>query len=202
MNLDKVLGLAYWGMIDYLGESNGWPAKGWVQGAFDVSLEPKPIAYLLKSMFLPDVPTVHIGIIDSDDNTVWNDVKVGTQRMSDHWNRNPGCTVSLYTYTNADEVELFVNGKSVGKKKNDKSNPRLRDRLKWDGVKYEPGSIEAVAINGGKAVARHRIETTGEAVALTAEADNAEWKADGNDLQHIRVVATDKKGRRVQTSNT
>ncbi len=200
MNLDKVLGLAYWGMIDYLGESNGWPAKGWVQGAFDVSLEPKPIAYLLKSMFLPDVPTVHIGIIDSDDNSVWNDVKVGTQRMSDHWNRKPGCTVSLYTYTNADEVELFVNGKSIGKKKNDKSNPHLRDRLKWDGVKYEPGSIEAVAINGGKAVARHKIETTGEAVALAAEADNAEWKADGNDLQHIRVVATDKKGRRVQTS--
>ncbi len=200
MNLDKVLGLAYWGMIDYLGESNGWPAKGWVQGAFDVSLEPKPIAYLLKSMFLPDVPTVHIGIIDSDDNSVWNDVKVGTQRMSDHWNRKAGCTVSLYTYTNADEVELFVNGKSIGKKKNDKSNPRLRDRLKWDGVKYEPGSIEAVAINGGKAVARHKIETTGEAVALAAEADNAEWKADGNDLQHIRVVATDKKGRRVQTS--
>ncbi len=200
MNLDKVLGLAYWGMIDYLGESNGWPAKGWVQGAFDVSLEPKPIAYLLKSMFQPDVPTVHIGIIDSDDNSVWNDVKVGTQRMSDHWNRKPGCTVSLYTYTNADEVELFVNGKSVGRKKNDKSNPRLRDRLKWDGVKYEPGSIEAVAISGGKAVARHKIETTGEAVALAAEADNAEWKADGNDLQHIRVVATDKKGRRVQTS--
>ncbi len=200
MNLDKVLGLAYWGMIDYLGESNGWPAKGWVQGAFDVSLEPKPIAYLLKSMFQPDVPTVHIGIIDSDDNTVWNDVKVGTQRMSDHWNRKPGCTVSLYTYTNADEVELFVNGKSVGRKKNDKSNPRLRDRLKWDGVKYEPGSIEAVAISGGKAVARHKIETTGEAVALAAEADNAEWKADGSDLQHIRVVATDKKGRRVQTS--
>ncbi len=200
MNLDKVLGLAYWGMIDYLGESNGWPAKGWVQGAFDVSLEPKPIAYLLKSMFQPDVPTVHIGIIDSDDNTVWNDVKVGTQRMSDHWNRKPGCTVSLYTYTNADEVELFVNGKSVGRKKNDKSNPRLCDRLKWDGVKYEPGSIEAVAISGGKAVARHKIETTDEAVALAAEADNAEWKADGNDLQHIRVVATDKKGRRVQTS--
>lgn len=122
MNLDKVLGLAYWGMIDYLGESNGWPAKGWVQGAFDVSLEPKPIAYLLKSMFLPDVPTVHIGIIDSDDNTVWNDVKVGTQRMSDHWNRKAGSTVSLYTYTNADEVELFVNGKSVGRKTNDKTN--------------------------------------------------------------------------------
>ncbi len=200
MNRDKVLGLAYWGMIDYLGESNGWPAKGWVQGAFDVSLEPKPIAYLLKSMFQPEVPTVHIGIIDKADNTVWNDVKVGTSRMSDHWNRKAGSTMSLYTYTNADEVELFVNGKSLGRKTNDKTNPRQRDRVKWDGVAYEPGYIEAVAMNGGKVVARHKIETTGDAVALAAEQDNQKWKADGNDLQHIRVVAADKKGRRVQTA--
>ena len=197
MDLDKVVGLAYWGMIDYLGESNGWPAKGWVQGAFDISLEPKPIAYLLWSMFKPDNPVVHIGIIDSDDNTVWNDVKVGTQRMSDHWNRIPGCTVSLYTYTNADEVELFVNGKSIGVKKNS-DNPRTRNKIKWDNVKYEEGYIEAVARKAGKVVARHKIETTSDAVKLVATPDNQQWKADGQDLQHIRVCAVDKKGRRVQ----
>lgn len=197
MDLNKVVGLAYWGMIDYLGESNGWPAKGWVQGAFDISLEPKPIAYLLWSMFKPDDPVVHIGIIDSDDNTVWNDVKVGTQRMSDHWNRIPGCTVSLYTYTNADEVELFVNGKSIGVKKNS-DNPRTRNRIKWDNVKYEEGYIEAVARKAGKIVARHKIETTSDAVKLVATPDNQQWKADGQDLQHIRVCAVDKKGRRVQ----
>lgn len=197
MDLDKVVGLAYWGMIDYLGESNGWPAKGWVQGAFDISLEPKPIAYLLWSMFKPDDPVVHIGIIDSDDNTVWNDVKVGTQRMSDHWNRIPGCTLSLYTYTNADEVELFVNGKSVGVKKNT-DNPRTRNKIKWDNVKYEEGYIEAVAKKAGKVVARHKIETTSDAVKLVVAPDNQQWKADGQDLQHIRVWAVDKKGRRVQ----
>ena len=197
MDLNKVVGLAYWGMIDYLGESNGWPAKGWVQGAFDISLEPKPIAYLLWSLFKPDDPVVHIGIIDSDDNTVWNDVKVGTQRMSDHWNRIPGCTVSLYTYTNADEVELFVNGKSIGVKKNS-DNPRIRNKIKWDNVKYEEGYIEAVARKAGKIVARHKIETTSDAVKLVATPDNQQWKADGQDLQHIRVCAVDKKGRRVQ----
>lgn len=196
MDLDKVVGLAYWGMIDYLGESNGWPAKGWVQGAFDISLEPKPIAYLLWSMFKPDDPVVHIGIIDSDDNTVWNDVKVGTQRMSDHWNRKAGSTLSLYTYTNADEVELFVNGKSVGLKKNS-DNPRTRNKIKWDNVKYEEGYIEAVAKNAGKVVARHKIETTSDAVKLVVAPDNQQWKADGQDLQHIRVWAVDKKGRRV-----
>jgi len=201
MNLDKVLGLAYWGMIDYLGESNGWPAKGWTQGAFDISLEPKPIAYLLKCMFKPDEPTVHIGIIDSDDNTVWNDVKVGTQRMTDHWNRKDGSKLSLYTYTNADEVELIVNGKSLGRKKNDKQNARVRDKVKWDNVAYEPGYIEAVAYTGGKAVSNHRIETTGTAVSLSATGDNADWRADGMDLLHVRVAAIDKKGRQVQTAS-
>ena len=56
MNLDKVIGLAYWGAIDYLGESQGWPAKGWSQGVFDISLEPKPKAYFMKSFFKPEEP--------------------------------------------------------------------------------------------------------------------------------------------------
>ena len=148
-------------------------------------------------MFKPDDPVVHIGIIDGDDNTVWNDVKVGSQRMSDHWNRKPGSSLSLYTYTNADEVELLVNGKSIGVKKNT-TNPKGRNKIKWDNVKYEPGYIEAVAKKGGKVVARHKIETTTDAVALQATPDNEAWKADGQDLQHVRICAVDKKGRRVQ----
>ena len=69
MDNDKVIGLAYWGAIDYLGESNGWPAKGWAQGVFDLSLQPKPMAYLMKSMF-SDEPTVHIGVIDDENSNV------------------------------------------------------------------------------------------------------------------------------------
>jgi beta-galactosidase len=53
MDLDKVIGLAYWGAIDYLGESQGWPTKGWAQGVFDIALEPKPKAYYMKSFFNP-----------------------------------------------------------------------------------------------------------------------------------------------------
>ena len=77
-------------------------------------------------MFKPNEPVVHIGIVDSDDNLVWNDVMVGTKKMSDHWNRKAGCMVDLYTYTNADEVELFVNKRSVGKKTNNRSNPKAQ----------------------------------------------------------------------------
>ncbi|MDE5749588.1 MAG: beta-galactosidase, partial [Duncaniella sp.] len=78
MNLDRVLGSAYWGMIDYLGESGGWPAKGWTQGVFDISLRPKPAAWFIRSYFKPDEPVVHIGVVDADNSLVWNDVQVGT----------------------------------------------------------------------------------------------------------------------------
>ncbi len=197
MDLDKVVGLAYWGMIDYLGESHGWPAKGWDKGMFDMSLEPKPIAYFMKSMFCDD-PLVHISIIDNrQKDNIWNGVQVGTSTLSDHWNRVEGDVLSLYTYTNADEVELFVNGMSYGKKKNDTTDANNRNKIKWDNVAYKKGNITAIAYINGKEVARHRIETTGKAVGFKIEPDNNQWEADGNDLQHIRIIAVDKKGRRV-----
>ena len=195
MDRDKVIGLAYWGAIDYLGESQGWPAKGWAQGVFDLSLQPKPMAYLMKSMFAAE-PTVHIGVIDDDkSDVIWNDVQVGTTRMSENWNRKPG-KVSLNVYTNAERVELFVNGKKVGEKENP-AKAQSRNKLRFDNIDYEKGNVEAVAYNGGKVVARHRIETTGEAVKLELTPDVETWKADGNDLMHVRVMAVDKKGRRV-----
>ena len=196
MDRNKVLGLAYWGAIDYLGESMGWPVKGWNQGVFDLSLQPKPDAYFVKSMF-SDEPTVHIGIIEkAGGNVQWNGINVSAGKLSENWNREAGEKVSLYTYTNGDEVELFLNGKSLGVKKNS-DDPKLRARIKWDGIAYAPGTLLAVARKNGKVVARHQIETTGEAVALKLVPDAETWHADGQDLMHVRVYAVDKKGRRV-----
>lgn len=196
MDRDKVLGLAYWGAIDYLGESMGWPIKGWNQGVFDLSLQPKPDAYFVKSMFT-DEPTVHIGVIEkSGGNIQWNGINVSAGKLSENWNREAGEQVSLYTYTNGDEVELFLNGKSLGVKKNS-NDPKLRARIKWDNIAYAPGTLVAVAKKNGKVVARHQIETTGEAVALKLIPDMETWHADGKDLMHVRIYAVDKKGRRV-----
>lgn len=196
MDLDKVLGLAYWGAIDYLGESMGWSVKGWNQGVFDLSLQPKPDAYFVKSMFKDD-PTVHIGVIEkSGGNIQWNGINVSAGKLSENWNREAGEQVSLYTYTNGDEVELFLNGKSLGVKKNS-NDPKLRARIKWDNIAYAPGVLLAVARKNGKVVARHQIETTGEAVALKLVPDIETWHADGKDLMHVRIYAVDKKGRRV-----
>ena len=196
MDRDKVLGLAYWGAIDYLGESMGWPVKGWNQGVFDLSLQPKPDAYFVKSMFSEE-PVVHIGIIEkSGGNIQWNGINVSAGKLSENWNREAGEKVSLYTYTNGDEVELFLNGKSLGVKKNSE-DPKLRARIKWDNIAYAPGILQAVARKNGKIVARHQIETTGEAVALKLVSDAENWHADGKDLMHVRIYAVDKKGRRV-----
>src|SRR5574344_1054306 len=202
MDLNKVIGLAYWGMIDYLGESNGWPEKGWNQGVFDISLEPKPTAWFLRSFFIPEEPMVHIGIVDQRQNLVWNDVQVGTDRMTSHWNRTPGAKLKLSTYTNADEVELLLNGKSLGKQQNDRKNSPPPNPILSPHVEYPPATLIARAYTNTKLVPTHQIKTTGAALRLQAEADPETWQADGMDLQHIRITAQDAKGRTVATQTT
>ena len=201
MDLDKVLGLAYWGMIDYLGESNGWPVKGWSQGVFDISLEPKPNAYFLKSYFT-DEPLVHIGVVQANQSFDWNGVRQGGTKLNENWNLQNSADkkVTLYTYTNAEEVELFINKKSVGVQKNDLNNPKTRNKITWKNIEWQKGTVEAVAKNGGKVVARHHLETSDKAMKLELKADNDQWKANGQDLIHVRIHAVDKKGRRDFTS--
>ena len=198
MNLDKVIGLAYWGAIDYLGESMGWPAKGWAQGVFYISLDAKPKAYYMRSFFKPDEPVVHLAVLESENAEMWNGVKMGNDRMTENWNRQEGSKANIQIYTNADEVELLLNGKSLGRKQNPKE-AKLRNQIRWGEIDYKKGKLEAVAYKDGKAVARHALETTGKAVKLIAEPDNSQWQADGMDLQHVRLTAVDAKGRRCLT---
>ena len=200
MNLDKVIGLAYWGAIDYLGESHGWPAKGWAQGVFYIDLNAKPKAWFMKSFF-SDEPMVRITVMEDKDKGIeWNGVTVSADRQTELWNRQEGSKADLVVYTNAEEVELLLNGKSLGRKQNP-TDAKHRNLISWGKIDYQKGKLEAVAYKGGKAVARHALETTGKAVKIIAEPDNSNWKADGTDLQHIRLTAVDSKGRCVATYN-
>lgn len=193
----RVIGLAYWGMIDYLGESLGWPAKGWTDGVFDISLNPKPTAWLVKSMF-SDEPTVRIAIKSPGGKVEdWNGETIGGEVFTDSWNHSLGDTLSVTTYTNAEEVELRLNGRSLGRLRNDLTDPSARNRIVWPGIPFKPGKLEAIAYKEGKTVCRHSIETAGKPVRLIAEPDKADWTADGMDLQHIRVTAVDSRGRKV-----
>lgn len=201
-NSDKVVGLAYWGMIDYLGESAGWPAKGWTQGVFDLSLRPKPQAWLVKSMFSAE-PTVRIGVNDVKGETyIWNDEPMSRASLVDHWNFQRGDTLSVEVFSNADEVELRLNGRSLGRRSNRVELPEERNKFRWDSVPYRPGRLEAVGYFDGKPLARHAVETAGRPVRLVVEADDdLPWLADGTDLKHIRVRAVDSKGRVVPTAD-
>lgn len=197
MDHDKMVGLAYWGAIEYWGESNGWPKKGWNFSFFNHCLEPYPQAYLIKSAFCEE-PLVHIGVMDNGKEAIeWNDIMVGSLSLASHWNWATGSMQNLYTYTNADEVELLVNGKSMGIRKNDRTDITRRNIIYWENIPYgKGGNIIAVARNNGKEVARHRLETTGEATALKMVVENPDdWKADGMDLQYVKVYAVDNKGR-------
>ena len=201
MDLNKVIGLAYWGAIDYLGESMGWPQKGWAQGVFYISLDPKPKAYYMRSFFKPDEPVVHMAVLQSEKLEMWNGVAMANDRMSENWNLSDGSKANIYIYTNGDEVELLLNGKSLGRKANPIDNAKLRNQIRWGEIDYKPGKLEAVAYKNGKVIARHALETTSKPAKIIAEPDNAEWKADGMDLQHIKLTVVDGKGRRVYNYN-
>lgn len=199
MDRDKMVGLAYWGAIEYWGESDGWPKKGWNYSFFNHAMEPFPQAWLTKSIFKEE-PLVHIGVVDNEgDSKMWNDVLVGQKVISSHWNRQEGKKYNLYTYTNADEVELLMNGKSIGVQQNS-IDVKKRNTLYWKDIPFTAGKITAIARKGGKVVAQHELETTSEAVELKVETENTDWKADGMDLQYVKVYAVDAKGRKVPTA--
>lgn len=206
MDRNRMVGIAYWGSAEYWGESNKWPKKGWNYSFFDHTMHPYPQAYLIKSAFMPELPEVHIGVVDAAgaESVSWNDVIVGRMPLNECWNHAPGSKQSVFTFTNAHSVELLVNGKSIGIQQNDITKVDKRNMIYWQDVPYgNGGSLEAIARDEtGKEVARHCIETAGKAVALRIEAETPKgWKADGMDLQYIRVTAVDKKGRSVSGYN-
>ena len=200
MDRHKGVGLCWWGAIEYWGESNGWPKKGWNYSFFSHTLQPYPQAYLIKSCIKPDEKLVRIGVVDGKGESLeWNDIKVGQQKISRNWNQKPGSHPNVFTYTNAEEVELFCNGRSLGVQRNDTSDISRRNMILWSGIDYGDagGKLVAVARVGGKEVARDMIETSGKPVALkvVAEAEGKGWRADGMTLKYLNVYAVDAKGR-------
>ena len=99
-------------------------------------------------------------------------------------------------YTSGDEAELFLNGKSLGRKRKEQYTYRLR----WEDTVYEPGELKAVAYKNGKRWAETYVRTTGEPVALKLRPDKMNLKADGDDLVFVRVSLVDAKGNEVPTA--
>lgn len=146
-------------------------------GIVDLAGFPKDRFYLYKAHWMPDEPMVHI---------------------LPHWNfpDRIGEVTPVFVYTSGDEAELFLNGKSLGRKKK-----RLYEyRLKWEDVVYLPGELKAVAYKNGKKWAEAQVATTGKAVALKLTPDKQLVRSNGDDLVFVRVSLVDALGREVPTA--
>ena len=153
------------------------PSRSSYFGIVDLCGFPKDRYYNYKSYWRPDVPTVHI-------LPHWN------------WQERIGEITPVHIYTSGDAVELFLNGKSLGRREKAHSY----DRLTWDDVRYEPGSLKAIAYKNGQKWAEDLVETTGKPAALQVTAEKTELKSDGTDLSFIRVAVVDSQGRVVPRS--
>ena len=178
---DWTLGQFVWTGFDYLGEpspydTDAWPSHSSYFGIFDLASLPKDRFYLYRSQWNKKDNTLHI-------LPHWN------------WKGREGQTTPVFVYTSYPEAELFVNGKSQGRRTFDKSNPVDRYRLRWNDVVYEPGELRVVAYDAdGKVAEEKTVRTAGKAKALKITANRDRIAADGNDLVYFTVTAVDAKG--------
>lgn len=167
---DYLSGMYVWTGFDYIGEPTPytWPAKSSYFGIVDLAGFPKDTYYMYKSEWTDDT-VLHV---------------------FPHWNWEEGKTIDVWAYYNhADEVELFLNGTSIGKRKKEGDDLHVMWRLT-----YEPGELKAVSRMQGKEIATKVIKTAGAAAKIILEADRNVIKADRKDLSFITVKIVDKEG--------
>jgi len=167
---DFLSGMFIWTGFDYLGEPTpySWPARSSYFGIVDLAGFPKDVYYMYQSE--------------------WTNKTV--LHIFPHWNWEPGKLIDVWAYYNhADEVELYLNGKSLGVKKKNGEDLHVMWRLK-----FEPGTLKAVSRKNGKVVLTKEIHTAGKPAKIELIADRKAIKADGRDLSFITVRILDKDG--------
>ncbi|HKZ67840.1 MAG TPA: beta-galactosidase GalB [Chitinophagaceae bacterium] len=174
-----VAGEFVWSGWDYLGEPTPYySARSSYSGIIDLAGFKKDRFYLYQSRWRPDFPMVHI-------LPHWN------------WPDRIGKITPVHVFTSGDEAELFLNGRSLGKKK----KAAFEYRLRWDDIKYEPGELKVIAYKNGKQWAEQIVRTTDNAAQLILIADRNVINADGEDLSFITVKVADKNGLMVPDAN-
>ena len=177
-NNQHIAGAFVWSGFDYLGEPMPYPkfpARSSYYGIIDLAGFPKDVYYMYQSEWSTK-PVLHI---------------------FPHWNWKPGQLVDVWTYyNNADEVELFLNGRSLGIRK--KNNTTLH--VMWR-VPFEAGTLKAVSRKNGKIILTKEIKTAGEAARIELIADKKNLKADGKDLSFVTVQILDRSGNLIPYAN-
>lgn len=178
---DWTIGQFVWTGFDYLGEpspydTNAWPNHSSMFGIIDLASIPKDRYYLYRSIWNKDEETLHI-------LPHWN------------WEGYEGKPIPVFVYTNYPSAELFVNGKSYGRRTKNRQIVENRYRLMWHNVTYEPGEVKVIAYDAdGKAVAEKNVYTAGKPHHIELQTDYTSLKADGKDLAYVTVRVVDKEG--------
>jgi len=155
------------------------PSRSSYFGIIDLAGFPKDRYYIYQARWRPELPMAHL-------LPHWN------------WPERLGKVTPVHVYTSGDEAELFLNGKSLGRKL---KTPAADFRLIWDDVKYQPGELRVVTYKQGKEWATDTVKTTGPAACLALAPDRATIQADGNDLSYVTVRVTDPAGLTVPRSS-
>ena len=167
-----VAGGFVWSGWDYLGEPTPYYlSRSSYFGLIDLAGFKKDRFYLYQSRWRPNLPMAHI-------LPHWN------------WPERTGKVTPVHVFTSGDEAELFLNGKSLGRKKKGEYEYRLR----WDDVVYEPGELKVISYKNGKKWAEDLVKTTGEATKIRLTADRDTISADGKDLSFVTVEILDDNG--------
>ncbi len=156
---------------------NRAPSRSSYFGILDLCGFPKDRYYIYQANWRPELPMAHI-------LPHWN------------WPERAGQVTPVHVFTSGDEAELFLNGKSLGRKKKE----QYTYRLVWDDVVYQPGELKVVTWKNGKPWAQDERSSTGVAERLLATADRSEIRADGDDLAYVTITVADAKGRLVPRS--
>ncbi|MDQ8201837.1 beta-galactosidase GalB [Pelagicoccus sp. SDUM812003] len=169
-----------WSGWDYLGEPTPYySARSSYFGVIDLAGFKKDRFYLYQSYWRPDYPMAHI-------LPHWN------------WRGREGEVTPVHVFTSGDEAELFLNGRSLGRK----IKGEFEYRLRWDDVVYEPGELKVISYKNGEKWASAEVKTTGQPALLKVKADRAIIEGDGEDLSFVSVSVHDEHGNFVRNAKT
>ncbi len=183
-----LIGQFVWTGFDYLGEpspydTDAWPNHSSMFGIIDLASLPKDRYWLYRSIWNTEAETLHI-------LPHWN------------WKGREGELTPIFVYTSYPEAELFINGKSQGRRQKSMASHQERYRLMWNEVRYEPGEVRVVAYDkAGNVAAEKRIVTAGKGYRLQIEADRTTLEKSGEDLAYLTVSVVDKAGNPVPTES-
>lgn len=185
---ESVAGQFIWTGFDYLGEPtpyySEWPSRSSYFGCVDLVGLPKDLFYMMKSQWVKESPMVHI--------------------VPHHWNWKAGQKLDIHVFSNCDEVELFINGKSCTRKYRTGGSSDLAERYRfiWHDLVWQPGEIRAVGYRKGEVCTEEILKTAGAPAEIRLNTGRCTCAADGEDMLFVEVSAVDRENNPVPDAKT